>query len=130
MRIKIVFFTFLVFNTSNLFAVDLFIGIKYTDATIEVNDERDEDKIIATLSSQSSPSIYINIRTEPKYFSKGKSNFGYFFKSDWSVFSLTQNKNEYIDENLNLNTHLKGYSIFSVPTIYYHFNRGVYRLDS
>ena len=107
----------------NLNALDLMIGINIKSASIEIDDKKTQDDEIAQMSNGQQYSPTIGLRTEPQYFSNGNSNWGYFYQFDGTIFQIDKQEIDGQDEEQDLGTSIKGYSLFAVPTGYYHFNK-------
>lgn len=115
--IKTILLIFLIFSSLNLYALELLLGVNIAGKSVEIKNKTDDEKISIM---ENDPRIQptISLRTKQNYFNEGKSNFGYFYQFDWSVYEVDQQK---INNKLkDLDTQLKGYSFYTVPTAYYH----------
>jgi hypothetical protein len=107
----------------NLNALDLMVGININSKIIHIDDKETENEDIAKMKSKQQYSPIIGLRTEPQYFSNGNSNWGYFYQFDGTTFQIDTQEVDGQDEEQNLGTSIKGYSLVAVPTAYYHFNK-------
>ena len=107
---------------TNANALDLMVGLNISNKSIEVNDKENADEVIATMDAGMKYSPTIGLRTEPKSIGSKNSNWGYFFQFDGTTFNIDKQSVDE-EEEKEMGTSIKGYSLFAVPTAYYHFNR-------
>lgn len=63
----------------------------------------------------------VGLRTDLRYFND-ESNWGYFYQFSGALFDIKKQELPNIEENQDVGTSLKGYSLFATPTAFYHFN--------
>ncbi len=107
---------------TNVQALDLMVGLNISNKSIDINDKENQDEVIATMDGGLNYSPVLGLRTEPDYFGGKDSNWGYFFQFDGMMFDIKKQSDEE-NEETDIGTSIKGYSIFAVPSAYYHFNK-------
>lgn len=94
------------------------LGVNVSSKSIQIDDKQTEEELIAEMDGDFQTTPSLSLRSEQNYF--GNSDFGYFYQLDGSLFDISEQN---IDgTNSDVATSIEGYSLFAVPTLYYHFN--------
>ena len=115
-------FIIILLISTSLHAIDFLIGINAYNKKLTIEDNNLGMSDIAMFKTEASIAPSFSIRTKPSYINKSK--WGYFYQFDWSIFEMDKQIINADEENLlDYQTEVYGYSVFAVPTIYYHLNK-------
>lgn len=104
-------------------AYEIYLGIEAGEKAVWVEDTRRGFDEIAKVEEGLAYYPSVAFRSGSSYFSTN-SKWGYHFQLDTSVFHLNKQLPHNGEDPVNFGTRLKGYSLYAVPVVYYHFNRG------
>ena len=120
---KLCFIVLLLFS-SDAFAYEIYLGVDVGLKTLTVRDSKNDNTNLGTMKSKFTVSPSVGYQTSEYYFSD-TSKWGYYFEVNGATY--TTDKQQVIDPDgvhiLDLDTEIKGFSLYALPVIYYHFNR-------
>jgi hypothetical protein len=99
----------------------LTLGYGILEATLSIR--RKSDGANATMVQRDTSTIFLTYGTRPSFFKD--SNFGYTFMVNYAKFDMGQQE-IYRNQYASLGTHISGWMVYAVPTLYYQWGEHRY----
>jgi len=121
-RVSLLFVGSIILTLEKVNAFEFTVGVEVSDKSVWVEDKNRSGNEIAKVSNGIKLRPSFTLRTIPSYFSDS-GNWGYHYQIDSSIFKINKQELPGVEDEQNVGTTMKGFSIYAIPVAYYHFNR-------